>query len=110
MMSHSLHVVTLINNVLYTVILPKNMPDLTENSIRSWAKDKSSTAPQRIDILECDAKFKRYNRIDNLTELQAHEMRVELLERTQKEGSKKIINSIKRCSASLIKHREAATL
>ncbi|MEZ8694352.1 hypothetical protein AB6D15_18905 [Vibrio splendidus] len=109
MKTYNLHAVTFANDAYYTVILPSDLPKLTENRMRAWAKDKSETSKQRIAILDCDAKFKHYTCVDNgLTELQAHEMRVELLYRVKKEGKKKIINSLKRCETSLKKHREAS--
>ncbi|MFQ2124048.1 hypothetical protein ACK33G_05900 [Aeromonas jandaei] len=108
MTTYNLHVVTFENDTFYTVILPDTYPNLTENQMRAWAKNKSKTSKQRIAILDCDAKFKRYICINNqLTELQAHEMRVELLYRVKAEGRKKIINSVKRCETALEKHRNS---
>ncbi len=108
MTTYNLHAVTFENDSFYTVILPSKFPNLTENKMRAWAKDKSKTSKQRIAILDCDAKFKHYTCVNNgLSELQAHEMRVELLYRTQAEGHKVLINSMKRCETSLKKHRDA---
>lgn len=108
MTTYNLHVVTFENDAFYTVILPNTYSNLTENQMRAWAKNKSKTSKQRIAILDCDAKFKHYICIDNkLTELQAHEMRVELLYKANAEGRKKIINSVKRCETALAKHRNA---
>ncbi len=106
MKTYSLHAVTFENDAYYTVILPSEYPRLTENGIRAWAKCKSKTSKQRIAILDCDARFKHYTCVDNdLTELQAHEMRVELLYRIRDEGKRNIINSLKRCETALEKHR-----
>jgi hypothetical protein len=108
MKTYNLHAVTFTNGSYYTVILPSNFPELTENQMRAWARDKSETSKQRIAILDCDAKFQHYTCVSNgLTELQAHEMRVELLHRVIEEGNKTIINSLKRCETSLKKHRDA---
>jgi len=106
MTTYNLHAVTFENGSYYTVILPSKFPNLTENKMRAWAKDKSKTSKQRIAILDCNAKFKHYICINNdLTELQAHEMRVELLHRVEAEGRRTVINSMKRCETSLEKHR-----
>ncbi|TFH89191.1 hypothetical protein [Vibrio ouci] len=108
MKTYNLHAVTFANDSYYTVILPSDFPNLTENKMRSWAKCKSETSKQRIAILDCDAKFKHYTCVNNgLTELQAHEMRVELLHRVEAEGKRTIINNLKRCETSLEKHRNA---
>ncbi|HDX8434794.1 TPA: hypothetical protein RQN11_000284 [Aeromonas dhakensis] len=108
MKTYNLHAVTFTNGSYYTVILPSDFPNLTENKMRAWAKAKSKTSKQRIAILDCDAKFKHYICVNNgLTELQAHEMRVELLHRVKAERKKKIINNLKRCETSLEKHRDA---
>jgi len=108
MATFNLHAVVFENSSYYTVILPSEFPNLTENKMRAWAKDKSKTSKQRIAILDCDAKFKNYTCVNNdLTELQAHEMRVELLHRIESEGRYTVINSMKRCETSLKKHRDA---